>query len=124
MKPYTMPFGDTPEAAWLSGVLNECLRQDGGRVNVQMNLLYHKVKAEPEHAQFAIQFLAQEIDADRSKLTTWRMSLGSIMLAYQLYRHNEFGAPMDQYPPELAHFLGQHPVVTECLMYVSDRLGA
>jgi hypothetical protein len=118
----TLPFGETQYGVWLGEVLNHCIRQDGAKVAVQMNLLYQKVKSEPECAQMAVQLLAQEIEANPAKLVVWRMALGSITLAYNMYRHNTFGDPIDQYPPELADFIQRHPVVVECVMYASDRL--
>jgi hypothetical protein len=87
-----------------------------------MNLLTQKVKAEPECAQLAIQLLAQEIEADPAKLKTWRMPLGAILVAYQVYRHHEFGAPLDEYPPELSAFIQRHPIVVDCITYAIDRL--
>jgi len=42
MDSYTDKFGNTPYAVWLGEVISDCIREDGSRVSVQMNLLPRK----------------------------------------------------------------------------------
>lgn len=126
----TPRFGDTSAGVWLLEVLQDCLRElPGNRSVVDMNLLIQKVRAEPKNAQVAMQLIAQELrsglgDQPVSQAKgldqTHRLLLGSLCSAYFLYRHVDDGHPLDRPPPELEQILRWHPIIMDCLNFVSS----
>lgn len=131
MESDTLHFDETGAGAWLTEILQDCLRElPRKRSAVDMNLLIQKVRAEPKNAQVAMQLLAQELkrgvgDRPVSEAIgldqTHRLLLGSLYSAYCVQRHLDDGHPLDQPPSELAQILRWHPIIVDCLNFVLSQ---
>jgi len=120
-------FGETSEGAWLGDVINNCLKEVGDRLAVDMNLLIKMCQSEPKNAQIAMQVLAKDLreyeNSDFSKLPlnkNWLpLLIGSIFQAYCVYRYIQDNHPLDHYPSELSQILERNPVILKSADYVA-----
>ena len=123
----TVPSGETPEFVWLQEVSNEVLRDVGDRISADMNLLIHMCRSEPKSAQFALQWIAQElksmlgdrsVDAAQGALEkTLAFQLGAIGMAYAVSQTPPGAEPT--IPPELERLIQWHPLILECMNRLS-----
>jgi hypothetical protein len=123
----TVPSGETPEFVWLQEVSNEVLRDVGDRTSADMNLLIHMCRGEPKSAQFALQWLAQELNsmlngrsvdaAEGSLEKTLAFQLGAIGIAYAVSQTPPGEDPT--VPPELETLIRWHPLIVECMNRLS-----
>jgi len=117
-----LTVGDSAEHSWLMEAINRAFSDSGGRIAADMQLLMHMCFAEPKSAQYAMQFLAQEVqqrlggkpvvqaDASTGSFVTY---LGAIAFAYGGVFVDAEGVG------SLEWLTGMYPVIADCMNAMS-----
>ena len=116
-------WGESPEHAWTAEFLERCFPESAGRVNADMNLAMAMCKAEPKHAQVAMQLLAQEIrarSAEDTGIPFLRFALGALFLSYVGLAYAEGRCPEGEVPQELHVPMQGNPEILECANGIGD----
>ena len=110
-------FGETAEHAWMLEFLDRCFPESGDRVSADLNLASAMCKAEPKAAQVTMQFLAQDIRAEKpdpAGVAFFRFALGVLFMAYAALANHEGRCGPDKIPPELKTVIEHYPEIIEC----------
>jgi hypothetical protein len=116
-------LGETAEHAWMLEFMDRCFPEMGDRVNADLNLAMAMCKAEPKHAQVAMQWLAQEIRSgkpDPATITLFRFVLGALFMAYCAVATLEGRCASGEVPSELQFVLKHYPEIIQCANEVSE----
>jgi hypothetical protein len=116
-EPVLSKLGEAVEHAWMLEFLERCFPEQGDRVAADCNTACAMCQAEPKAAQFAMQYLAQEIRGGKlsgPRLSFVRFALGILFTAYGAVAMNEQRTDADGLPPELRQILDWNPEIVEC----------